>query len=77
MGGPQITPHVVAQKHLGPGESLFVAVSFPEGRYRVRAQGIDVQQAFRIERGGRAPCGSRWGRTRPRRTSRPWPRTGS
>ena len=52
MGGPQITPHVVAQKHLGPGESLFVAVSFPEGRYRVRAQGIDVQQAFRIERGG-------------------------
>jgi class 3 adenylate cyclase len=52
MGGPQITPHVVAQKRLGPGESLFVAMSFPEGRYRVRAQGVELQQAFRIERGG-------------------------
>ncbi len=52
MGGPQITPHVVAQKQLAPGESLFVAMSFPEGRYRVRAQGVELQQAFRIERGG-------------------------
>jgi class 3 adenylate cyclase len=52
VGGPQITPHVVAQKQLAPGESLFVAMSFPEGRYRVRAQGTEVQQAFRIERGG-------------------------
>jgi adenylate cyclase len=52
LGGPQITPHIVAQKRLGPGESLYVAVSFPEGRYRVRSQGIALQQAFRIERGG-------------------------
>jgi class 3 adenylate cyclase len=52
VGGPQITPHVVAQKRLGPGETLFVAMSFPEGRYRVRTQGIEVQQAFRIEAGG-------------------------
>jgi class 3 adenylate cyclase len=54
MGGPQITPHVVAQRRLGPGETLFVAVSFPEGRYRLRAQGIAVQQAFRVGRGGSA-----------------------
>ncbi len=52
MGGPQTTPHVVAQKRLGPKEALFVAVSYPEGRYRVRTQGIDVQQAFRVESGG-------------------------
>jgi len=52
VGGPQVTPHVVAQKQLGPGETLFVAMSFPEGRYRVRTHGIEVQQAFRIERGG-------------------------
>ncbi|HEY5079642.1 MAG TPA: DUF5939 domain-containing protein, partial [Opitutaceae bacterium] len=51
VGGPQITPHIVAQKRLGPGESLYVAMSFPEGRYRVRTQGIEVQHAFRIERG--------------------------
>jgi class 3 adenylate cyclase len=52
LGGPQVTPHVVAQKRLGPRESLFVAMSFPEGRYRVRVRGVAVQQAFRIERGG-------------------------
>jgi class 3 adenylate cyclase len=52
LGGPQITPHIVAQKRLRSGESLYVAMSFPEGRYRVRAQGVAVQHAFRIERGG-------------------------
>ena len=51
LGGPQVTPHIVAQKRLGPGESLYVAMSFPEGRYRVRTQGVEVQHAFRIERG--------------------------
>jgi class 3 adenylate cyclase len=52
LGGPQITPHIVAQRRLGPMENLYVAMSYPEGRYRVRAQGIAVQHAFRIERGG-------------------------
>lgn len=52
LGGPQITPHVVAQKRLGPRESLFVAMSYPEGRYRVRTHGVAVQQAFRIELNG-------------------------
>ena len=52
LGGPQITPHVVAQKRLGPGESLFVAMSYPQGRYRLRTQGVAAQQAFRIERSG-------------------------
>ena len=51
VGGPQVTPHIVAQKRLGPGESLYVAMSFPEGRYRVRTQGVEVQHAFRIEAG--------------------------
>jgi class 3 adenylate cyclase len=54
LGGPQITPHVVAQKRLGPKDALSVAMSFPEGRYRVRTQGLEVQQAFRIESGGSA-----------------------
>ena len=52
LGGPQITPHIVAQKRLGPAESLYVAMSFPEGRYRMRTQGIGIQHAFRIEQGG-------------------------
>ena len=52
MGGPQVTPHVVAQGRLGPSEALTVVVAYPEGRYRVRAQGLPVQRAFRVERGG-------------------------
>ena len=54
MGGPQVTPHVVAQGRLGPSEALTVRLAFPEGRYRVRAQGLPVQHAFRVERGGAA-----------------------
>ncbi len=54
MGGPQVTPHVVAQKRLEPGETFSVAMSYPEGRYRVRTQGLDVQHAFRIDRQGAA-----------------------
>jgi class 3 adenylate cyclase len=54
MGGPQITPHVVAQKRLEPGETFSVSMAFPEGRYRVRTQGLDVQHAFRIDRQGAA-----------------------
>jgi class 3 adenylate cyclase len=57
MGGPQVTPHVVAQKRLAPGETLVVAASFPEGRYRVRAQGVELHQAFRVERGGAQAVG--------------------
>jgi adenylate cyclase len=52
LGGPQLTPHIVAQRSLKPRERLCVAVSFPEGRYRIRSPGIAVQQAFRIERDG-------------------------
>jgi class 3 adenylate cyclase len=52
MGGPQVTPHVVAQRRLKPRENLPVAMSYPDGRYRVRAQGLAVQHAFRIEAGG-------------------------
>lgn len=54
VGGPQITPHIVAQRRLGPAESLYVAMSFVEGRYRVRAQGLKTHEPFRIERGGAA-----------------------
>jgi class 3 adenylate cyclase len=54
MGGPQITPHVVAQRRLRPGDSLTLAVTYPDGRYRVRAQGLEVQHAFRVEMGGEA-----------------------
>jgi class 3 adenylate cyclase len=52
MGGPQMTPHIVAQKRLGPKEDLYMATPFPAGRYRVRAPGLEAQHAFRIGSGG-------------------------
>ncbi len=54
LGGPQVTPHVVAQKRLDPREDLYMAVPFPEGRYRVRARGTDVEHTFVIQVGGSA-----------------------
>jgi class 3 adenylate cyclase len=52
VGGPRVTPHIVAQKRLGPMENLHLAVSFPEGRYRVRFEGAALQHAFRVGAGG-------------------------
>ncbi len=57
MGGPQVTPHVVAQKRLGPGETFSLALAYPDGRYRVRTPGAAVQHAFRVERGGAPSAG--------------------
>lgn len=54
LGGPQITPHAVAQKRLGPREDLYMAMPFHEGRYQVRARGVEAPQTFRIQRGGAA-----------------------
>jgi len=52
LGGPQMTPQIVAQKRLSPKEDLYMATPFPVGRYRVRAPGLDVQHAFRIRSDG-------------------------
>ncbi|HXQ80675.1 MAG TPA: DUF5939 domain-containing protein [Opitutaceae bacterium] len=52
LGGPQITPHIVAQRRLSPREDLYMATPFPAGRYRVRAAGLDSQHAFRVRSDG-------------------------
>jgi class 3 adenylate cyclase len=52
IGGPQVTPHVVAQQNVVSGATFHVPLDFPEGRYRVRSPGIAVQAAFRIQAGG-------------------------
>ena len=61
VGGPQVTPHIVAQKRLGPGGSMALRVSLEPGRYRVRAAGVAVQPAFRVESGAPAEAGIRLG----------------
>jgi class 3 adenylate cyclase len=39
VGGPQLSPHVVAQQLLGPGEQRRLTVRLQPGTYRVRALG--------------------------------------
>ena len=36
VGGPQITPHIVAQQLLQPGERRTITIPLEAGRYRVR-----------------------------------------
>jgi class 3 adenylate cyclase len=53
IGGPQITPHIVIQQSLPPGESRAVLLNLTAGRYRVRVSTVDKPWLFRIEPGGR------------------------
>ncbi|HEU4595785.1 MAG TPA: adenylate/guanylate cyclase domain-containing protein [Pyrinomonadaceae bacterium] len=39
VGGPQVTPHIVAQQLVAPGERRTLSTRLEEGRYRVRAHG--------------------------------------
>ena len=52
LGGPQVTPHIVAQKRLAPKEDLYMATPFRAGRYRVRARGLETTHTFLIKGGG-------------------------
>jgi class 3 adenylate cyclase len=51
VGGPQVTPHIVAQQSLAPGEKRALPLALVHGRYRVRAAGVVAQHAFRVAPG--------------------------
>ncbi len=51
VGGPQVTPHVVAQQSLRAGESRTLPLALDPGRYRVRTPRLTAQHAFRVEPG--------------------------
>jgi class 3 adenylate cyclase len=40
VGGPQVTPHIVAQQLLAPGEVRTLALPLEPGRHRVRTMGL-------------------------------------
>jgi len=48
VGGPQVTPHIVAQQHLTAGASRRVPLRLTAGRYRVRAPRLAEQHSFRV-----------------------------
>ncbi|MEI6861975.1 MAG: DUF5939 domain-containing protein, partial [Verrucomicrobiota bacterium] len=51
VGGPQVTPHIVAQQSLASGERRVLSIALKPGRYRLRVPGVAAQQAFRVAAG--------------------------
>jgi class 3 adenylate cyclase len=54
VGGPQVTPHIVAQQLLAPGERRELQLALEPGAYRLRAAGIDAAQQLTVSAGGAA-----------------------
>jgi class 3 adenylate cyclase len=52
VGGPQVTPHIVAQQRLVPGGRRTFRLGLSAGRYRVRSPQRPEQHAFRVADGG-------------------------
>src|SRR5205807_2843869 len=56
VGGPQVTPHIVAQQLLPARAERSVAIQLEEGRYRLRTPNIRGWQVLRVTSDG--PCGT-------------------
>jgi class 3 adenylate cyclase len=52
VGGPQVTPHIIAQQLLAAGETKTLAPQFEAGRYRLRMLGHPGALHLRITREG-------------------------
>jgi class 3 adenylate cyclase len=48
VGGPQVTPHIVAQQRLDAGGRRTLPLALSPGRYRVRTPELKEQHAFRV-----------------------------
>ena len=55
VGGPQVTPHIVAQQLLPADAERSVAIKLQEGRYRLRTMGVPGWQHLCVSDGGQ--CG--------------------
>jgi class 3 adenylate cyclase len=54
VGGPQVTPHIVAQQLLPPGQQRDVTLELSPGRYRLRTLKLRGGQALAAGEGGAA-----------------------
>jgi class 3 adenylate cyclase len=54
LGGPQVTPHVVVQQRLAPGERRTVELALEPGAYRVRAGGLEGTSRLAVAEDGGA-----------------------
>lgn len=71
LGGPQNTPHIVAQQLLKPNEHRALALPLEPGRYRARTLGLRGGQFFQATAEGQASAGfaahaTGWADTEPR-----------
>jgi class 3 adenylate cyclase len=57
VGGPQVTPHVVLQQLLAPGEQRTLRLALEPGAYRLRAAGVDATRPVVVAAGGSAEAG--------------------
>ena len=55
VGGPQVTPHIVAQQLLPAGAQRSVSIKLEEGRYRLRTMKVPGWQQLRVS--DRGQCG--------------------
>ncbi|HVW20001.1 MAG TPA: DUF5939 domain-containing protein [Opitutaceae bacterium] len=51
VGGPQVTPHIVAQQSVPADGRRALPLALRPGRYRVRAPGLERQHVFRVAEG--------------------------
>ncbi|HVU25580.1 MAG TPA: DUF5939 domain-containing protein, partial [Opitutus sp.] len=54
VGGPQVTPHIVAQQFVPPGADRAIRLALSSGRYRVRSPDVAEQHAFHVVTGAPA-----------------------
>lgn len=54
VGGPQVTPHIVAQQLVPPGAVRTLQLALAPGRYRMRSPGLAEQHAFHVRPGAAA-----------------------
>lgn len=52
VGGPQVTPHVIAQQLLAPRTNRVIALALEEGRYRLRTMSLPGAQHLRASESG-------------------------
>jgi class 3 adenylate cyclase len=52
VGGPLLTPHIVVQQRLDPGERRVLGVALGPGAYRVRAAGVEAMPRLSVAEAG-------------------------
>jgi class 3 adenylate cyclase len=54
VGGPQVTPHIIAQQRIAPRTRQTLQLQVAPGRYRVRTPQVSGQSVFRVDCTGEA-----------------------